>query len=105
MRPLRNFLRDITEVLGTEDVDGIVVAGDRVGHGEWHREDQMFPIQTWDEVAPTFDYDYDNGFGGADCHFFYLWTTTRIIYVDEYDGSTRIASMPRNPTPCSPEVY
>ncbi len=41
---------------------------------------------------------FTGGFGGADCYPVHIWTSMRVIWVHEYDGSTRLASAPRHPT-------
>ena len=53
-----------------------------------------------EEGLAKLDYEYDNGFGGADCHPFYAWTQSRVFFV--YDGSTGLAWLPRNPIACEP---
>ena len=58
-------------------------------------------VHPWVIVRPVLDYEYDSGFGGQDCHDFMAWTETRVFFVYEYDGSTRVDSMPRNPAPFS----
>ena len=49
------------------------------------------------EVIGCFDYEYDEGYGTQECHDFYIWTITRILFIHEYDGSTYIESVPRHP--------
>jgi hypothetical protein len=44
------------------------------------------------------DREYDDGFGGADCHSLYAWTASRIFFVFEYDGATSLHWLPRHPT-------
>lgn len=60
-------------------------------------------LLTWEEAKPFLSYEFDNGFGGADCHPVYAWTKTRIIVISEYDGATGEATFPRNPIACKPE--
>lgn len=43
------------------------------------------------------------GFGGAATYPCYVWTSKRVIFVHEYDGSTCLSSVPRNPISCAPE--
>ena len=52
---------------------------------------------TWDVARPLLDYPYDPGFGGADCHAIWAWTPRWVLFVAEYDGSTRVVRVPRNP--------
>jgi len=64
--------------------------------------EQYGKLITWNLARPILDYEYDSGYGGADCHAVYAWTETQVIFVTEYDGSTSLAEVPRNPTPCKP---
>lgn len=48
------------------------------------------------------DYEYDNGYGGADCNPFYAWTKSRVFFVHEYDGLTSIVWVPRAPAAQEP---
>jgi hypothetical protein len=48
------------------------------------------------------DQEYDNGYGGADCFPMFAWTKSRVYFITEYDGSTGLASLPRNPVACEP---
>lgn len=58
------------------------------------------------EVAKTMmeTWSFQNGFGIQKCYATYIWTNRRVIWVSEYDGSTCLNSMPRNPIPCIPEM-
>ena len=56
-----------------------------------------------DEGLRKLDYEFDNGYGGADCHPITAWTNETIIYICEYDGATGLSSRPRNPTNHKPE--
>jgi len=49
------------------------------------------------EVIDYFDYNFDSGYGGQECHDFYIWTKSKVLFIWEYDGSTYISSVPRNP--------
>lgn len=95
-----NFLQDIQAVLAGEEPEAWVCGGrgyrrgaddtrlERCSHGV---------VLSWNEALTALDYDYDAGFGGVDCNSVYIWTATRILFVDEYDGSTSVCSIPRNP--------
>jgi hypothetical protein len=56
------------------------------------------------DAMPWLDYEFYDGFGGVNCQSVYIWTTTKVIFIHEYDGSTTIQSVPRNPTACMPEM-
>ncbi len=104
-----NFLEDIENVLKEEKVESVVIGS--FGGWEWSNStNEKIPkkfrnkVLTWGEAKPLLDYEYDTGFGGADCHAIYVWTPTKIIFVSEYDGSTRVTSLPRNPIECNPSM-
>lgn len=54
-------------------------------------------VTTWAIAAPLIDFEYDNGYGGADTFPVTAWTANRVIYVSEYDGSTGVTWVPRHP--------
>lgn len=56
----------------------------------------------WKDAKKWLDYDFNDGFGLGDCHAVYVWTNERIFFVREYDGSTRLGWLPRNPTDIVP---
>lgn len=76
----------------------------------WHENDEKrfeayrreWPVQAWTVASKTLDYEYDSGFGGADCHAVVAWGDLCVYFVHEYDGATSIASVPRSPTACAP---
>lgn len=52
---------------------------------------------SWELAAPLLDYPYYDGYGLMDCHDIVAWTETQVIYIHEYDGSTKVCSIQRNP--------
>ncbi len=99
--PTANLKRWIEEEAAGEPIEAIVIGEADICHRLlkeiWGR------VLSWEEAASHLDYDFDSGYGGAECHPIYAWTATKVIRVHEYDGSTSIGSVPRNPTPCKPE--
>ena len=93
---MANFKVDILKALNGEVIEAIVV-GERDPWAEPRPENKR-KIQTWADVREQLDYEYDDGFGGPDCHAILVWTANRVIFVSEYDGSTCLRSVPRNPT-------
>jgi len=47
-------------------------------------------------------WSFKNGFGELNCYAVYIWTNYRVFWVTQYDGSTELNSMPRNPIDCVP---
>lgn len=102
--------QEIEEAANGEPIEAIVVGLRRDGDPPWRDDPQPeegdFPtpdvVLTWDEARPHLDYTYDAGFGGQDCHSLYAWTASRVLFVAEYDGSTRVTWVHRNPTATTP---
>ncbi len=90
------FAEDIEEAAAGEPIDAVVI-GTRGDH--WLDEEPQEPqaVLSWNEARPRLNYEYDDGYGGADCHAIYAWTPSRVLFVHEYDGSTTVTSVPRNP--------
>jgi len=86
-----------------EEVEAIVI-----GENPWTDEKIAIPedkigiLLTWAEAEPMLDYEFDRGFGSAGCHPVTVWTKSKIICISEYDGSTGIFTVPRNPTEYRP---
>jgi len=40
---------------------------------------------------------FRGGYGSPTCYATWIWTDRRVIWVTQYDGSTRLSSMPRHP--------
>ena len=93
------FAEDILEVANGEPIEAISVSPNRRWFiGEADHELGPGPV-AWEQALPALSYYYchNGGFGGQDCHNFHAWTATRVLFVHEYDGSTYIISVPRNP--------
>jgi len=94
-----NFKEDILEKVGDE-VETAVIIVFGVGYNEksiHFPEDKLNIPFNLKEVINYFDYDYDSGFGGQDCDNIFIFLKKKILFIWEYDGSTSIASVPRNP--------
>lgn len=106
------FAEDIEEAAKGETIESVVI-GAFSGY-EWsdeqHADEKGVPpsqrhvVLSWKETRPLLDYTYDTGYGGADCHAIWAWTHTHIVFVSEYDGSTTVVSVPRNPQPGNPAM-
>lgn len=100
-------LRDyMTENLPNDAVVAIVFG--RYGHGFDYEQDrertpQPYPpvgkILSLDEARPFLQsWAFVGGFGSAACYPVWIWTTTAVLFVHEYDGSTGLAHVPRAPS-------
>jgi len=81
-----------------------------IGKRQWYEDQDTIPddkvnrLLSWSEAKSLLNYPYSSGFGLPDCNPVYLWTTTDIIFVAQYDGSTTIHSISRNPCAGVPEM-
>jgi len=55
---------------------------------------------SWETAAPLLDYPFDAGYGMMDCHAVVIYTDKSIYFVHEYDGSTCLHSVYREPSSC-----
>ena len=93
----------LESVAGIEKIIAVVI-------GRYDRDEQstfsvapIGKVLSWNDARPFLNYEFCNGVGSPDCHRVYAWTATRVLFASEYDGSTRLASVPRNPVECLPE--
>jgi len=49
------------------------------------------------------DQNFYSGYGGADCFPMFAWTKSRVFFIHEYDGSTGLSYVPRDPIPIEPQ--
>lgn len=50
-----------------------------------------------DTALAAADVEFSSGYGGAGCPALWAWTATALFIVCEYDGATRLQTLPRNP--------
>lgn len=107
---MSNFLQDIEDTLEEGEIIESGVIGE-MGWGDYNSEkvpnyDKIPKGKTlsWDEMRKWLYYDYSTGYGAPECNAVYIWTNHRILFVVQYDGSTSIHGIPRNPVDCIPEM-
>lgn len=66
--------------------------------------DKYSKLMDWKEAKPLLHYDWNNGYGAPACHAIAVWTDTDVIFVSQYDGSTSLEKVPRNPTNHKPTM-
>jgi hypothetical protein len=86
------FAEDIEMVADGEPIEGVVI-----GARGWDFEAADQPVQLWSEARPALDYKYDDDYGAPECHAVWAWTSTKVIFVSTYDGSTSVTFVPRHP--------
>lgn len=107
---MSNFLKDIEECLEEGEVIESGVIGE-MGWGDYNSENvpnyndiPKGKTLPWDEMKKWLNYEYCVGYGAPECNSVYIWTNKRVLFVSQYDGSTSIHGIPRNPIDCFPEM-
>ena len=101
-------LNDLLKEIGNEECIGIIF-----GKEAWGMQDEdgnpsipdlpIGKLISLLEAKKYLNYEYDDNFGSPEVPNLYAWTPTRVIFIHEYDGSTKFVSVPRNPITCIPE--
>ena len=106
MANIRKWLEDAEKTTG-ETIEAIVVGQHDARESRFQANDKPLPdeniILSREDGLKKLDQDYDNGYGGADCFPIWAWTANRIYFISEYDGSTRMNYVPRNPIAGEPD--
>lgn len=103
---MTNFKASLLDAAEGEPIEVLILGGggwddDKVeGWGDYPQH----VLLTWNEALPFIDREYDNGYGAPECPATYAWTPTRVLFVVQYDGSTCISSVPRDPIACKPDM-
>ncbi len=103
------FADEIEEAARGEPIEAIVVASVgtsyRPADDRFEQADALAgQVVSWEKMRPLLAYEYDSGYGSADCHAITAWTASRVIFVGEYDGATGMNWLPRNPVVHCPEM-
>jgi hypothetical protein len=54
-------------------------------------------VLSWEEAVPFLQYEFSADYGAPGCQAITVWTASKVIFISQYDGSTSIHSVPRNP--------
>jgi len=97
-------LKDLEEYLEKDEVVEAIIFGAWGWSGFGEPEPNPLPhelfgkIMTFDEAKQYMkDWSFYGGYGSPDCYAVNIYTNKRVIWVTQYDGSTNLSSMPRNP--------
>ena len=93
-----NMKEDILDSVGKKVNTAIIIvtSDSDVSYSKFPKELIGIP-QKLKKVIDYLDYDFDDGYGRQQCHDFFIYTKEEIFYIHEYDGSTYLCSIPRNP--------
>jgi hypothetical protein len=97
-----NIVRWFEKIAGEEPIECAVLGKhDRLPYDE-PAPHPVGKVMSWLEARAILDYEYDSGYGAADCHPVIAWTASKIITITEYDGATGPSWYPRNPIDAIP---
>lgn len=100
-----NFAQEIEKAVkaaGDEPIEAVYICDD--GIEPYESDEYIDTPLPWTTARPKLDYEYNNGYGTQSCHNVYVWTAGKVFYVQEYDGSTSIAWIPRHPPSNGEEI-
>ncbi len=103
-------LRDwILKITGVEPILGVALGN--IGWGNYGREDipdydeqPKGKLISWNDAQQYLNYKFHDGFGAPGCNSIYVWTESKVLFVVQYDGSTRMHYVPRHPCDVMPEM-
>ena len=99
---LRKSFEEAAAKNGEQLLSAVIGSDDRAKWGSPEKADVLRHVEPWAEASKKIDYEYDSGFGGADCHAVFAWGEKFVYFVHEYDGATNVQFVPRNPVDCIP---
>jgi hypothetical protein len=68
-------------------------------------KDKQKILMTLEEAEPYMqEWEIYGGYGAPNAYAMYVWTNKRVMWITQYDGSTSLDSMPRNPIACNPKM-
>lgn len=99
---MSNFKQDIISEVGEDIIESVYIHKFESYHLEVQK--RLIPGNaqagkniSYETALPLLDYKYDSGFGSMDCHNIIMWSKNWVYYIHEYDGSTSIQRLKRNP--------
>jgi hypothetical protein len=59
----------------------------------------------WEDAEPWLEiFSCYTGYGAPDCYAITAWTPSQVLFIVQYDGSTSLQSVPRNPVSHNPRM-
>lgn len=106
---MANLIVWIEELAGGELVEAVVIG--EMGWGDYgkervpnYAEQPKGVLLSWEEAKRWLNYDFSDGYGAPECNAVFVWTTNKVMWVTQYDGSTCMNSAPRNPVAVMPHM-
>lgn len=114
---------DIMKFADGEQIHGIVFGAWGWGSLPLHKDEDGNPEYEYDEVTPPIpegfrgrvlswvdaqpfleNWSCYGGYGAPSCYAITVWTESRVLFITQYDGSTRLNSVFRDPTDHYPHM-
>ena len=108
----KNAYEELMDVLQPDETVEAVVFGDWGWGG--YSEPDVKPVSdkykgrvmSLEEAGPLMrGWRFNGGFGSPDCYATFVWTNKRIFFVTQYDGSTVLDWIPRDPANLKPCMF
>ena len=106
---MSNLIKWILRETNESDIVAVVIG--EMGWGDYGNENipnydkqPRGKVIEWEEAKQWLNYDFDSGYGSPNCNAIYVWTTDKILFIVQYDGSTSMHSIQRNPIDCMPQM-
>ena len=100
-----NLAKELKDVADPEEILAVIIGSDGAYcyfKSRTHKmcEPPLGKLLSWVDAQKYLDYDYNRDTARyiPECPAVYAWTDTLVLFVNQYDGSTRIEAIPRNPT-------
>lgn len=106
---MANLVKWLEKAVDPTQIQAVVIG--EMGWGKYKsdlvptwKKQERGKVLSWDEARPLLDYEFDDGCGAPGCNAVYVWTPNTIFFVSQYDGSTKLAAVPRHPIDCTPTM-
>lgn len=107
---MSNLVTWVEEAAEGEEIEAAVIG--KMGWGDYesekvpnYEEHPKGKVLTWQEARKYLNYEFDSGLGAPGCQAIYVWTTTKVMFVSQYDdGATKLNVIPRNPADTMPDM-
>lgn len=99
-----NLMRWVLDAANGAEIEAVVIGEFGYADDGGNADAVMGKVISWDEAKRYLDYEFDSGYGGVSCHAICVWTADKVFGVSQYDGSTSLFSVQRNPVAHMPTM-
>ena len=99
---MANFKQDIMSAVGKDTIIAVKIC--EVFSSYYDVDSKYKPADKYaGKIIPyhtallLLDYEYNSSFGRQECHNILMWSKNYVYYIHEYDGSTSVQCVERNP--------